>query len=87
MTTEAKIRDFIRENFSFRENAAALDAEASLIESGIIDSAAVLTLVVFLEETFGIKMADDEVRPENMDSVAKLTTYVERKIADAPLET
>ena len=80
MDIQADIRGFIHDNFHFREKAGELVATESLMEAGIIDSAGVLTLVLFLEEKFLIKVADDEVTPDNLDSVAKLTAYVEGKL-------
>ena len=84
MDIQAEICGFIRENFFFRHNAGELAVTESLMEAGIIDSAGVLTLVLFLEEKFLIKVADDEVTPENLDSVAKLTAYVESKLGASP---
>ncbi len=53
----------------------------SFIDGGIIDSVGVLELVAFLEETFGFRVEDEELVPENLDSVDKLVTYVDLKLA------
>jgi acyl carrier protein len=74
------VRELIRDNFLFRQGVETLPDGDSLIETGIIDSAGVLTLVVLLEEKFGITVHDDEVMPDNLDGIAKLTAYIERKL-------
>lgn len=73
------IHDFIVDNFLF--GAGALNDAASLMGEGIIDSTGVLELVMFVEEKFGVTVADDEVLPENFDSVRNLAAYVDSKLA------
>lgn len=58
-----------------------LDDSASLIMSGIIDSTGMLELVMFLEESFAISMADEDLVPANLDSVDGIAAFVERKLA------
>ena len=77
----ASVRRFIGENFLFREELESLPEEASFLEAGIIDSTGVLELVCFLESTFGIEIADDEMLPENLDSIRAVSAYVQRKVA------
>jgi acyl carrier protein len=79
MNEEAKIRDFILENFMAGESEEALDNDTSFLEKGIIDSMGVLELVAFVEETYGIEIDDDELTPDNFDSVSKLVSYIRRK--------
>ena len=52
------------------------------MEEGIIDSLGILELVMFVEQEFGVKVADEDVTPENFDSVNKLVNYVQRKLAN-----
>nr|WP_281421658.1 acyl carrier protein [Lysobacter antarcticus] len=54
----------------------------SLIETGVMDSMGVLVMVTWLEEEFSIIVDDEDVIPENMDSIANLARYVERKLAE-----
>jgi acyl carrier protein len=49
------------------------------MQAGIIDSTGVLELIMFLEEQFGIKVADEEMTPENLDSVDRIVAFVGRK--------
>jgi acyl carrier protein len=71
-------RNFIIENFLFEEDDN-LKEDTSFLENGIIDSTGVLELVMFIEETYGISVEDDEIVPENLDSISKITEYVQRK--------
>ena len=77
----ASVRQFIAENFLFREEIESLPEDSSFLEAGIIDSTGVLELVSFLESSFGIEIADDEMLPENLDSIRAVTAYVQRKVA------
>jgi acyl carrier protein len=81
--TERKVRKFIEENFLFREDRLAIGECESLIEAGLIDSTGVLELVAFLEGEFGLRMADAEIVPENLDSIRAIVRYVESKDAVA----
>jgi acyl carrier protein len=51
----------------------------SFLDSGIIDSTSVLELTAFLEETFQIRIQDDELLPTNLDSLAAVEAFVKRK--------
>ena len=77
---KTEIRNFIIENFLFG-NANGLKDDTSFLEEGIIDSTGVLELVTFLEEDFEITVDDEELIPENLDSINNVTAYLERKLA------
>jgi acyl carrier protein len=76
--TETKVRQFITSNF-YVPDPAALAGEASLLDQGIIDSTGVLELIGFLEDSFDVKVEDAEMVPENLDSVARIVSFVGRK--------
>lgn len=78
-STETLIQNFILENLLFTDDASQLPVNASFLEEGIVDSTGVLELVMFVEETFAVTVEDEEIVPENFDSVARLTQYVEMK--------
>ena len=80
------VRRFIGENFLFRDDGDAITHDASLLDAGVIDSTGVLELVCFLETTFGIEVHDDEMLPENLDSIRAITAYVTRKLASRKVE-
>ncbi len=73
-----KLREFIIENFLFGE-ADGLKDETSFLDEGIIDSTGILEVVDFLEEEFDIEVDDEELIPENLDSIKNLETYITRK--------
>ncbi|SPE58850.1 Acyl carrier protein [Verrucomicrobia bacterium] len=79
---EPPIRDFIATNLLYSKDFPHAD-DASLLREGIIDSLGVVELVSFLQTRFGVKVEQQEVRPENFDSVAKLAAFVRRKQAQA----
>ncbi|MCL2777951.1 MAG: acyl carrier protein [Polyangiaceae bacterium] len=72
------IRAFIASNF-YVPDAHALADNASLLDQGIVDSTGVLEVTAFLESEFGIKVADDEIVPENLDTIANIVAFVRRK--------
>jgi acyl carrier protein len=81
MTVEQQIRQFIEDNFLFRGESERLERDESLLEAGLIDSTGVLELVGFIENEFAIPVADAEIVPENLDSIATITDYVSGKQA------
>ncbi len=78
--TKDKIKNFIVENFLFGKNDG-LEDTTSFLDGGIIDSTGVLELVSFLEEEFSIAVEDEELVPENLDSINNVIAYVEKKTA------
>ena len=77
--TRDKIRAFIMENFLFG-NDQGLNDDTSFLDEGIIDSTGILELVSFLEEEFGISVEDEEILPENLDSIKNVVAYLEGKM-------
>ena len=77
----AQVRDFIEQNFLFGADDASLDDAAPLIEQGILDATGVVELVLFLEETYGIAVAESELQPEHFESVDAIVAYVAGKLA------
>jgi acyl carrier protein len=80
-TLNPEIRKFIVDNFLFGRDAAALKDDDSFLEGGIIDSTGVLELVGFIEEHFGVSVSDSELVPDNLDSVNRVSDFVQRKRA------
>ncbi|MEE4354103.1 MAG: acyl carrier protein [Desulfatiglans sp.] len=74
-----KIRDFVVENFLFGNNNG-LKNDTSFLDEGVIDSTGILELVNFLEEEFEITVDDEELIPENLDSIDNVVTYLQRKV-------
>lgn len=78
--TREMIRQYIASNILFTDNGYPYSDEASFLNEGIVDSMNVLELVMFVEQNFGVKVDDQDIIPDNFDSVAKLASYVESKV-------
>ena len=75
-----EVRAFIVERFLFGQGADTLPNDDSFLESGIVDSTGVLEIVMFVEQRFGIKVKDEELIPDNLDSIDKVAAFVTRKL-------
>jgi acyl carrier protein len=73
------VRDFIMDNFLF-DDTDVLKDDISLLEEGILDSTGVLELIDFLEKTFSFSVDDDELNPENFDSINNIGNYLKWKL-------
>jgi acyl carrier protein len=76
-----KIRDFIVENFLFGDDSQPLAGDLSLMENDLVDSTGVLELVGFLEQGFGLTVADADIVPANLDTIDRIAAFIDRKIA------
>jgi acyl carrier protein len=74
-----EIRQFIIQNFLFGQGQDLGDG-SSFLENGIIDSTGVLELVAHLEEVYDVKVQDDELVPDNLDSIDAIVAYLARKL-------
>lgn len=81
MNMKKTIRQYILGNLLFTEDESTLQDNDSFLDQGIIDSTGVLEIILFIEETFDIKVNDDEMLPANLDSVDNLTDFINRKQA------
>ena len=72
------IRNYIIDNFLF-EDDPNLKEDTSFLENGIVDSTGIMELVAFVEKTFDIRVEDEELVPENFDSISAIADYLERK--------
>jgi acyl carrier protein len=77
--TRDRIRNFVVGNFFV---STPLSDDESLLDRGIIDSTGVLEVVGFIEAEFGITVLDEEMLPDNLDSIARIAAYVRRKARD-----
>jgi acyl carrier protein len=69
-----KLLDFISEHFRIPRNE--IDPETSLVDQGVIDSFGFVEIVAFLEETFRIAIADEQINGENFGSVRRIVSFV-----------
>ncbi|HTP11837.1 MAG TPA: acyl carrier protein [Anaerolineae bacterium] len=81
MAPEEIIRNHIAKNILFNDKGYPYSDEASFVEEGIIDSMNVMELILFVEENFNLEVADEEIVPENFNSVSKMADYIRRKKA------
>ena len=80
MEITEKIRSFIMNNVLIGSDTVNLDNDDSFLEKGIIDSTGILELVAFIESEFDIDVKDEELIPDNFDSVSKMSTYISNKV-------
>jgi acyl carrier protein len=73
------IRRFILENYLFTDDVTQLSLDDSLLGRGIVDSTGMLEIILFIEEQLGVKVADTEMVPENLDSVNRIAAFVTSK--------
>lgn len=74
-----EIRNFIVDNFLYGDTTVPLGEDDSLLQKGLIDSTGILEVVSFIEEKFGIGVEDDDLIPDNLDSIGAIAKYVMRK--------
>lgn len=79
LETKGQIRKFITETFLFDAGDVSLGDDESLLDTGVIDSTGVLELVAFIENEFNIEVKDEELIPENFDSLTKIVQYLKMK--------
>jgi acyl carrier protein len=74
-----ELRTFVLGNFMFGASPEELDDDASLLDTGILDSTGILELIAYLEGTYAIEIAGTEIVPENLDSINRLQAFLARK--------
>jgi len=82
-STTEKLRKFILENYLFTDDEAALNNSDSFLDKGIIDSTGILEVIMFVEDNFGFKVRDEEMLPENLDSIDSLVRFVSARVSKA----
>jgi len=80
-----RLRQFILANF-WVPDAQAIKDGTSLLDCGVVDSTGILEVIGFLESEFGFKVLDEEIVPDNLDSVQRIAEYVARKMEGRGLE-
>jgi len=82
MTIEKEVRSFVVDNFVFGQADETFSNTDSFLEKGLIDSMGILTLVEFVREKYSLLVEDEELVPENWDSVQRIADFVERKLGE-----
>lgn len=79
MSIEVVIERYIIDQLLFGDSEVKLDPDQNLITGGLLDSVAILQLIVFIEEQFNVTVEDGEVLPDNFQSINLIKEFVERK--------
>ena len=79
MSVEDKIRGYILENFLFTDDQSALSSTDSFLEKGLVDSTGILEIMTFIEDEYEFSVEDDEMIPENLDSVINIVKFIGKK--------
>lgn len=79
MNIEASVEKFILEDLLSGSRNTKIGLDESLVSSGILDSLALLRMIAFLEEKFGVVVNDDEVIPENFETINVIKAFVEAR--------
>lgn len=77
MNSELKIRNFISKNFPY--SSSNYQNESSLTEIGILDSTGMLEIIDFIENEFKISLSDDDLTPENLDSINGIISLINKR--------
>lgn len=74
------VRSFIVDNFLFGDDRG-LEDSTSFLANSIMDSTGIMELISFLEQNYSITIADDELVPQNLDSIKNVMGFVSKKLA------
>jgi len=78
---KTNLKEFIITNFLFSDEGIQFNDDDSFLEKGIIDSTGILELIEYLEDTYTITIEDDELIPENLDSINQVEAFITRKLS------
>ena len=81
MVIRDEVKQFVMNNLLFGQ-ADGLDEQDSFLDRGIIDSTGVLELINFIEDHFGVRVQDSDLVPENLDSIQRVSRFVEIKLSE-----
>jgi len=79
METDTIISTFIKDKLLRGDNEPAPSSDESLVSAGILDSVSILKLLVFIEERFQVKIADEELTPANFDTITRIAAFINDK--------
>lgn len=83
MTIAEELRRFITDNYLYGQVNGCLCEDTSFLESAILDSTGILELIGFIQERFHIRLEDEEIIPDNLDSIRRVTCFLEHKLEAA----
>lgn len=80
MSIEKKLRQYVLNNYLFTDDESALVNEDSFLERGIIDSTGILEMISYINKEYNVVISDDEMIPENLDSINNMVAFITRKL-------
>jgi acyl carrier protein len=81
---QQELHNFLTENFAVDGDVNPIGLDESLIESGVVDSTGLLELVSFVETRYGLQVPDEDLLPENFETLANISAYITKRMpADA----
>lgn len=81
ITIKQRIREFIGETFLIGNEKEKLGDNDSFMQKGIVDSTGILEVATFIENEYGISISDNEMIPDNLDSIDNLARFVAKKLS------
>ena len=79
MDIKGEIRNFIQSNFIGSDDPLAIEDDENIFESGFVDSSFAMQLVVFIEESFDIQIADDDLDLVNFTTINRIVQFINKK--------
>jgi acyl carrier protein len=79
MAQKTKVKQFIVNELLFGNESLLTSDDQSFLKTGVLDSSGLLELITFIENTFGITVNDDELVPENLDSLDNVEKFILHK--------
>jgi acyl carrier protein len=79
MDVETAVKEFIERSFQYRKGTNTISKEESLLDSGLIDSAGILEVVNFIESQFSIGVLDEDIVPENFETIGHIVAFIQAK--------
>lgn len=78
---ENKLRQYMLENFLFSDDESELNNEDSFLDMGVVDSTGIMEVIAYIEDEFEVNVEDEEMIPENLDSINSLVAYLTKKLS------
>ena len=79
MDVQTTVKEFVEKEFLARRDVKTVSVDDSLLDSGLIDSTGIFEIVAFLESQFKVEVADEDIVPENFETIADIVAFVNSK--------
>ena len=79
MDVTTAVQEFIESNFRYKTDTDEISSDKSLLDSGLIDSAGILELVTFIESRFNVEVTDEDIVPDNFETINHIVSFVNGK--------